>query len=93
MKKMKNIIKIFAVTALATFAVSCNDEFLERYPLNSISDVNYWKTVDDLRLYANIFYNRDALVPFETSWGTLGPYGKDADYGTDTQVRSYAFEW
>ena len=88
MKKIKNIIKIFAVTALATFAVSCNDEFLERYPLNSISDVNYWKTVDDLRLYANIFYNRDALVPFETSWGTLGPYGKDADYGTDTQVRS-----
>src|SRR5680860_525937 len=36
--------------------MSCNDEYLERYPLDQISDIEFWKTASDIELYANQFY-------------------------------------
>ena len=36
--------------------VSCNDEYLEKYPLDQISDIEFWKTASDIELYANQFY-------------------------------------
>ena len=81
---MKNIIKITAIWAFVVLAVSCNDEYMERYPLTSLSDANYWKSANDLRLYVNNMYYRNDLLWVQTSW--LGPYGLDADDGTDTQV-------
>lgn len=65
---------------------SCNDDFLERAPIVNISDANYWKSVNDLELYTNNFYNRDDLLARYTNWGTTGPYGVDADNGCDTQI-------
>ena len=37
-------------------ASACNDDFLERYPLDQISDVQFWNSATDLELYANQFY-------------------------------------
>jgi len=83
---MKKII----ITALSALLFqSCNDEFLNRAPLNSISDANYWKTVNDLKLYVNNFYSRNDLLAVENGWGSIGPYGWDADNGSDTEVRYY----
>ena len=83
---MKNFIKKTLVLALVTLAVSCNDDFLERYPLDSISDANFWNTTNDLKLYVNNLYYRNGLLALEDQWESIGPYGYDADHGTDTQV-------
>jgi hypothetical protein len=37
--------------------VSCNDDFLERYPLDEISNETFWNTENDLAVYNNSLYN------------------------------------
>ncbi len=36
---------------------SCNDEFLERYPLDQISNDSFWNTENDLLVYNNSLYH------------------------------------
>jgi hypothetical protein len=64
---------------------SCNDDFLERAPIVNLSDADYWKSTNDLKIYCNNFYNQDGLLPRYTAWNA-GPYGKDASDGTDIQA-------
>jgi len=49
---------------------------MDRYPLDKITDENYWKTEEDLQLYANTFYPR-YIVGFGSGWqtGTVQPRG------------------
>lgn len=85
MNKLK--FKLYTVvTFLFLLSLSCNDDFLERSPIVNISDANFWKTANDLELYVNNFYNRSDLLDGYTNFGSIGPYGVDADNGTDTQV-------
>ena len=72
---MRTLYKIFLVLVLAVFTFSCNDEFMEKYPLDSISDENYWKTASDLELYNNTFYET-YITGFGYGWGdgTIYPY-------------------
>ncbi|KAF5039466.1 SusD family protein [anaerobic digester metagenome] len=51
MKKLLPIIciSIFALTA-------CNDAFLQKVPLASVSDADFFKTASDISMYANQFY-------------------------------------
>ena len=91
MNKVDNMIKNFFRISILSFAVlasmpSCNDDFLERTPIVNISDGNYWNSANDLRMYVNNFYNNTSLLPNYSGWGTIGPYGLDADYGSDTQI-------
>ena len=51
---MENKIKILIIFAM--IVSSCNDDFMERYPLDKINEANFWQTTDDLRTYANQFY-------------------------------------
>lgn len=51
---MKNILNFLLVSILL---VSCNNDFLERYPLSEIAPENSFKTASDLELYTNSFYN------------------------------------
>lgn len=57
-----NTIYIFKRIALITIAVSifssCNDAFLDRYPIAEISPENSFKTAKDLELYTNGFYEK-----------------------------------
>ncbi len=46
---------ILAITC-ASFLFGCNDEFMERYPLDSVTDENFWHTENDLKLFVNNFY-------------------------------------
>src|SRR5690554_8052762 len=49
--------KIFCFVSVLAFGLSgCSDEFLDRYPLDQISSMDYWKTTQDLELYVNQFY-------------------------------------
>ncbi|AGA78430.1 RagB/SusD family nutrient uptake outer membrane protein [Echinicola vietnamensis] len=64
------------IACLAGLFWSCNDEFMDRYPLDQITDENFWKTAQDLELYCNSFYP-DYITGFGTGWGTstVAPYG------------------
>ncbi|MBP0902953.1 RagB/SusD family nutrient uptake outer membrane protein [Mariniflexile gromovii] len=52
---MKKIIYLIVICSMHLF-VSCNDDILERTPLDEISEPEFWKTVSDLELYSNSFY-------------------------------------
>ncbi|WP_445738201.1 RagB/SusD family nutrient uptake outer membrane protein [Mariniflexile sp.] len=55
---MKTIIKKTGVLVLIAFVIlSCNDDFLERYPLDRLSNETFWKTENDLKVYNNTLYD------------------------------------
>ncbi|MDR0507228.1 MAG: RagB/SusD family nutrient uptake outer membrane protein [Dysgonamonadaceae bacterium] len=86
---MKKIIYYIAIPAfLMIVAQSCSDDFTERAPLDKISDAKFWKTENDLKLYVNNLYSRDDLLEVENGWGSIGPYGWDANDGSDTEVKT-----
>ncbi|WP_051113236.1 RagB/SusD family nutrient uptake outer membrane protein [Lunatimonas lonarensis] len=61
---------------------ACNDDFLERYPLDQISNETFWNTANDLATYNNVFYHMsqdDVNIPI-----MLGHH-----QGFDSQVASY----
>lgn len=79
---MKNNIKnIILIVAATTCFASCNDDYLERFPL-SINDGVFWGSANDVMLYANGFYNY--LPTYD--WGR-GIYGRDAEMGSDTEIQ------
>ncbi len=51
---MKNISYI-VITSLFLFS-SCNNEYLEKYPLDEISNASFWNSFSDVEMYANQFY-------------------------------------
>lgn len=83
----KNLLKISALSLIFAMSLSaCNDDFLDRAPIVNISDGNFWNSTNDLQMYVNSFYNTTSLLPNYSGWGTVGPYGLDADNGSDTQI-------
>src|SRR5690606_27711275 len=53
----------------------------------SMSDANFWKSDNDLRLYVNNFYNDASLLPtYQAGWFTQGLYSQDAERGSDTYI-------
>lgn len=76
MKKIHlySILLIIGLTA-------CNEDFLDRYPLDAISDVNYFTTPEDLETYMNSFYS--------TAYFSKYP-NHGADFDSDNQVGTNA---
>jgi hypothetical protein len=64
---------------------SCSDNFLERAPIVNLSDADFWKTDNDLKLYCNNFYNQGGLLPLYDGWEGK-PFSSDGIDGTDTQI-------
>lgn len=55
---MKYRLLEYSILAFAVLLVAgCNDEFLERYPLDEISNETFWNTENDLAVYNNSLYN------------------------------------
>lgn len=50
---MKNILIAFLLILFVSS--SCNDDFLERIPLDSITSETFWNTESDLTVYNNSF--------------------------------------
>lgn len=72
---------LFFLAAALLFS-SCNDEFLERYPLDRVTNQTFWNTENDLRVYNNSLYDfarNSDNVPiamghyngFESNWGSI----------------------
>ena len=47
---------IVAVGVATLLLPGCNDSFMERYPLDQITDESFWKTETDLKMMLNSFY-------------------------------------
>jgi len=62
---MKKVIYFIAL-CFALSIVSCDSDLLNKTPKDAISEPDFWKTANDLKLYANGFYND---LP---SWGSYG---------------------
>lgn len=55
---MKNKLFKFGLVCLMVMGTTaCNDDFLERYPLDRITNQNFWKTENDLAVYNNSLYD------------------------------------
>lgn len=54
----RNIIKLSLVVFATLLFFSCNDEFLERFPLDEISEETFWTSANDLETYNNSLYDR-----------------------------------
>lgn len=76
---MKNIIKCSLIVLLLFLGASCND-FLDRYPLDSVTNETYWKTEDQLRAALYPCYEaffKDFIVNWSEStaetvmWGNI----------------------
>ncbi len=74
----------YLLIAVIVLLTACDDNFLERNPESNISDKNFWKSANDMKMYANNFYN--VFWPGYTGYGTIGNYGSDGDNGTDIQM-------
>lgn len=84
---MKFIPKIFLSLAICSFFIGCKDDFLDRTPLTNISDAQFWKSANDLKLYTNGYYNDIKLLPSLADWFQTGIYGLDADMGSDNMIK------
>ena len=55
---MKNFLKRSSILLLSCAAlISCNDDFLERLPLDEVAAEKYFTKPLDLEIYMNQFYN------------------------------------
>jgi hypothetical protein len=80
---MRNKLYLLILTGLM-FLAACKKDFLNQTPETSISEAEFWKTPNDLQLYVNSFYS--AFPSTISAFGTIGPYGLDADQGSDNMI-------
>ena len=50
--KMK---KYILALGLVSMLIGCNDDFMERYPLDNVTDENFWKTLIPQHYYKIFF--------------------------------------
>ncbi len=66
---MKN--RLFALMFMAVTAVSCDDDFLEKPPLDSLTDDTFWSSESNVRTFSYGFYT-DYFTGYGTSAASLG---------------------
>lgn len=58
---MKNKFSKYSILIGVLLMASCNNDFLERYPLDEISNETFWNTENDLAVYNNSLYHLAAV--------------------------------
>jgi len=91
---MKTINKYTVLGIMLTGLFACNDGFLERPPLDALTNANFWQSeehmISAVNNYSRVFYGKDILNMFEiagesapwavtTAWRTIG----GGNYATD----------
>lgn len=61
------ISKYIFIIGLISLLTACNDDFMEKYPLDKITDENFWKSENDLKLYLNTLYP-DYIIGHQSGW-------------------------
>ncbi len=75
---MKRIYKYF-ILIFVVGVLSCNEDFLNRYPQDAISDATFFSSPNDLKSYMNSFYSTTFFVKYPNH---------GADFDSDNQVGS-----
>lgn len=78
-----NKLFVYIITFASLLTIGCGKEYLNRTPKTNISDGEFWRTSNDMKLYANNWYN---FFPNYNDWGSIGIYGLDADQGSDNMI-------
>ena len=97
---MKSIKKYIVLSILSTVFISCNDGFLERPPLDTLTNANFWQSeehmISAVNNYSRSMIGKDILNNYEimgesaawavtTAWRTIG----GGNYSTDiTQINN-----
>lgn len=64
---------ILALGVTATLLPSCNDDFMERYPLDEITDESFWKSETDLKMMLNSLYPL-YIIGHKSGWADSDTY-------------------
>ena len=64
---------------LAFSVSSCRKDFLERYPLDNMSDATFFSAPNDLKVYVNGFYPLLPRYHFQNSFDGANNNGIDAN--------------
>jgi len=84
-------IYLLLIVLMGVIMTSCNKDFLDRTPLDQISDPDFWTSETDLELYLNSFYDS-----FEGWWVAGGGKAPTYDEGTDLALpnpNTYGGNW
>ncbi|MDD4970107.1 MAG: RagB/SusD family nutrient uptake outer membrane protein [Paludibacter sp.] len=66
---MKNIKSKLAIALLSLALCGCNDSFMDRKPLDTLTDYYFWHTENDLKSYCNNLYTLlPQSDPFGDNW-------------------------
>jgi starch-binding outer membrane protein, SusD/RagB family len=89
--------KLIYITIFSSlFFCACTRDFMERYPLDAISDATYWKTASDIKMYANQFYE-DLYDPssFKNDYKSddMAPTTREAYVWNETAVPASGGGW
>ena len=68
MKQNKLTIIFFSLLVALAF-MACNDDLLEKHPLDEVSSADFFKQPSDMEIYVNQFYT-NALLPVYYGTGT-----------------------
>lgn len=61
------ITKYILILGLISILNACNNDFMERYPLDKITDENFWQSESDLKLFLNTLYP-NYVIGHQSSW-------------------------
>lgn len=78
---MKNKIYILLICTMGMFFNSCDDDILDKYPLDTVTDGEFWQTENDLELYLTGLYG--SILP---SWSQGSSDLSSRDLGTDIVI-------
>jgi starch-binding outer membrane protein, SusD/RagB family len=78
--------KINIIISCLILLTACRKDLLDLTPQDRISDADFWKSTNDLQLYANGFYSRILPAYADFSSNALGIYGLDSDEGSDNMI-------
>jgi len=70
MNTVKYILISFLTGSLFT---ACQKDYLNRYPLDAVTEPVFFKSANDLKLYVNQYYDRSNFPLSEISVGDMGP--------------------
>lgn len=85
---MKNIIYLFCFVFLLTFITGCDEDFLEKYPLDQVSSADFLKTSSDQEIYLNHFYPAGILFPLNNGWDADRRSIYSYEINSDNQIYS-----
>ncbi len=81
MKKLKIAISLIALIIIFN---ACNDDFLDRTPLDQVGSTDFFKSPADLMTYVNQFYTRSMFPYFREHGG---------DFGSDNAITNDIDPW